>query len=93
MSRSKRIVNPIVAGISQESTIIKKTVETVAVRSIFPAHLKYIGLSGQAYEWKEAGAVVAVHPDDVPHLLEKRIGERACCGASGNGNRVFELVE
>lgn len=90
MPSAKRVANPVVAEKPQESTIVNRQ---VSIRSIFPAHLKYAGhISGKAYEWREAGAVVAVDSDDVPYLLERRIGERACCGASGNGNRLFEIA-
>jgi hypothetical protein len=92
MSGAKRIANPVVARKPQESTIITE-VKKMAVRSVYPSRLKYIGtISGQSYEWAEAGAIVMVLPEDVPVLLEKRIGSRACCGALNNGNQVFELV-
>jgi hypothetical protein len=86
----KRIANPVVARKPQESTIITE----VAVRSVYPSRLKYIGtVSGKSYEWSDAGAVVTVLSEDVPTLLEKRIGSKSCCGALNlNGNQVFELA-
>jgi hypothetical protein len=91
MPSPKRIDKVYVARNPQESTII--TAKKMAVRSVYPSRLKYIGAtSGQEYQWAEAGAVVMVLPEDVPVLLEKRIGNRACCGALNNGNQVFELA-
>ena len=82
-------VKRIVAEIPAETTIIEK-----AVRSIYPSRLKYIGISGKSYEWADSGAIVMVLTEDVPFLLEKRIGSRGCCGAvNQDGNKVFELIE
>ena len=90
MPRSKHLVNPVLAEISAEITIIRE----MAVRSVYPSRLKYTGrVTGKPYEWSDAGAVVVVLTDDVPYLLEKRIGNRGCCGAvNRDGNKVFELV-
>lgn len=90
MPGAKRIIT--VAEKPTETTI--KRVE-LAVRSVYPSRLVYIGTtSGKRYEWSDAGAVVMVLPEDVPTLLEKRIGNRSCCGAlNQNGNQVFELVQ
>lgn len=66
---------------------------TVALQSLFPAHLKYIGLSGQVYEWQKAGDVVHVNEEDVPTLLSKKIGRASCCGGQGGGNAVFQLYK
>lgn len=69
------------------------TIEVVAVVSVYPSRLKYRGsVSGKAYEWSDAGAVVMVDRRDVSYLLEKRIGNRGCCGANQNGNKLFELL-
>ena len=87
----KRVVKtaePILAEVPSESKI-----KSVTVISLFPARLEYIGaISGQAYTWAKAGDTVSVDLRDVPDLLSKRIGERACCGASGNGNKLFEVI-
>lgn len=74
----------------QESTIIR-----VAIRAIYPSRLKYSGaVSGEAYEWEGAGAIVMVRTEDTPYLLNLRIGSRSCCGGTGgNGNKVFESEE
>lgn len=71
------------------------TISRVAIRSIYPSRLKYAGhVSGEAYEWADAGAVVFVRSEDADYLLSKRIGTRSCCGGSGqDGNKVFEYEE
>lgn len=66
----------------------------MAIKSMYDSRLVYIGTtSGEAYEWPRAGSVVMVLSEDVPTLLEKRIGKGACCGARQGGNQVFELQE
>lgn len=82
-------MKPIVADNPQPTKII----ETVALQSLFPAHLKYIGISGQGYEWKQAGDVVHVLSEDAPLLLTKRIGRGSCCGVVSNGNLLFQKYE
>jgi hypothetical protein len=70
------------------------TISTVALQSLYPAHLKYIGLSGQEYEWLKAGDVVHVLEEDAPTLLTKRHKFRGCCGVQSDGNILFcELKE
>lgn len=92
MPSTKRIAKPAFETSAEETTIIRE-VKKMAVRSVYPSRLKYIGtVSGEAYQWGGAGEVAMVLPEDVPALLEKRIGNRACCGALNNGNQVFELV-
>lgn len=67
--------------------------EQIRVVSLFSAHLKYVGqVTGKLYIWQNSGDIVGVHADDVPFLLEKRIGEGACCGAVARGNKIFELA-
>ena len=67
---------------------------TVALQSLFPAHLKYRGLSGKEYEWQKAGDVVHVSEEDVPYLLSKRIGRGSCCGVRNEGgNVVFQIYK
>lgn len=82
-------VEPILAEVTPESKI-----SLVAVRSIYPAHLKYRGaVSGQGYEWMKAGDIASVRQEDVQSLLDKRIGGTGCCGAyRPDGTRLFELV-
>ena len=65
----------------------------MAVRSCYDSRLVYFGASGKRYEWGRGGDVMMVLAEDVPALLEKRIGERACCGAVQQSNKVFELVK
>lgn len=76
-----------VADNPQTTTII------VAIQSQFPAHLKYIGLSGKEYNWKTAGDIVYVYEEDVPVLLSKRIGRNSCCGVRSEGNFPFRLYK
>lgn len=88
MPSPKRIVNPVVAETPAEITI-----NETAVRSLYPSRLVYVGTaSGKRYEWRDAGDTVMVLNEDVPTLLEKRIGNGGCCGAvNRNGNKVFEI--
>ena len=65
---------------------------TKSVQSVFPAHLKYTGVSsGKLYEWYKSGDVVSVDDADVDDLIAKRIGQRGCCGDNLYGNPVFIL--
>jgi hypothetical protein len=66
----------------------------IAIESLMSAHLKYTGLvTGKQYEWPKAGDVVSVDERDVPNLLSKRVGTHDCCGASPDGNHVFQLYQ
>lgn len=76
-----------------DSPQIVRINETVALQSIFPAHLKYIGLSGKEYQWEKAGAIVSVNEEDAPFLLTKRIGRGSCCGVVSEGNFLFQKYE
>jgi hypothetical protein len=49
--------------------------------------------SGREYLFDGAGSVVNVDERDVEWMLEKRQGERQCCGGTGGGNVVFKLAE
>lgn len=49
-------------------------------------------VTGKHYLWSRSGAVVEVDERDAPALLEKRLGDRACCG-SANKNYVFAIVD
>lgn len=65
---------------------------TVLIQSLYPAHLKYVGIvSGKVYEWPKSGDIVSVDSADVADLLSKRIGARGCCGNS-DGNVVFQQL-
>lgn len=82
-------MKPVVARNSQVAKI-----STVAIESLFPAHLKYFGVSGQEYQWFKAGDVVHVNEEDVPTLLSKRIGRGSCCGVRNeDGNVLFQLYK
>lgn len=62
-----------------------------AIQSLISAHVKYSGLCGEMYEWHNSGDVVLVCEDDVPFLLSKRLGAKACCGPQMGGSQVFQL--
>jgi hypothetical protein len=67
---------------------------TQAVRLMIDANVKVTGShSGDAYLFTGAGSVVDVDEKDVEELLAKRQGGRQCCGGTGYGNVMFELVE
>jgi hypothetical protein len=66
---------------------------TVALQSLFPAQLKYIGLSGKEYRWEKAGDVVHVLEEDAPTLLSKKHIHRGCCGVYSEGNVLFQLYK
>lgn len=68
-------------------------INTVPIESLFPAHLKYRGLSGKEYEWQKAGDVVMVFEEDAPTLLSKKIGNRGCCGVYSEGNVLFQIYK
>jgi hypothetical protein len=68
-------------------------INKVALQSLFPAHLKYIGLSGKEYQWQKAGDVVHVLEEDAPTLLSKKHKHRGCCGVYSDGNVLFQLYK
>jgi hypothetical protein len=68
-------------------------ISTVALQSLYPAHLKYIGLSGQEYQWEKAGDVVHVLEEDAPALLSKKHIHRGCCGVYSEGNLLLQKYE
>lgn len=49
--------------------------------------------SGKRYIWERAGAIVEVEDEDVPGLLEKRLGNATCCGGDPENLKIFALVE
>lgn len=87
LSRSTRIVT-----VAEKPSNL--TIKEVEVRAVYPSRLIYAGhVSGKEYIWSEGGAIVKVLEEDVPFLLEKRIGSKSCCGAvNTDGNKVFELA-
>lgn len=65
---------------------------TIAVRSLWPAHIKLTAPSGLEYEWKSAGAQVNVLATDIEFVMGRNRNEgRACCGSSGE-RIYFELA-
>jgi len=72
---------------------IKQTTIRVAIRSLYPARLRYASPStGESYEWSSAGSVVEVAIEDVDFLLSKKLGSTGCCGVQSNGNQLFEKL-
>lgn len=66
----------------------------IKITSLVDAHLEYTGrVSGKLYRWDRAGAVTVVDERDAPELLEKRIGNKSCCGGSRHGTLVFQKAE
>lgn len=72
----------------------KSTISRVNIQSLFPARVIKVGLvSGERYDFAEAGSVLSVDERDVPDLLAYRIGTTNCCGgADPSGNTVFQLI-
>ena len=67
--------------------------ERVLLQSKFPAKIRLTGLvTGEQYVWENAGSVVEVASEDVPNLLEKKVGRTACCGGTSRGNKLFLVV-
>ena len=61
--------------------------------SCIDAKIKITGrYSGREYLFERAGSVVDVDQIDVDFLLEKRQGERQCCGGTDKGNKIFALA-
>ena len=68
-------------------------IHRVKIASCIDAKIKVTGkYSGREYLFERAGSVVDVDQIDVDFLLEKRQGERQCCGGTDKGNRVFALA-
>ena len=83
--------------VKEEKPVVEKTsaqsIIRVTIRSLFPAKMRYTGqVTGEPYEWAQAGSVVSVRIEDAPYLLSKKIGSTGCCGAGNGGNTLFELL-
>lgn len=85
----------------KEEELVVETYETpiynkVKIQSRISARVVVSGdrtVSGKRYEWKRSGDIVEVDKEDAPGLLEKRLGDKTCCGASPDNLKVFILVE
>ena len=84
-----------------EEAIQKKELNFVAPQelrrvnmvSLIDARIKVTGkYSGREYLFERAGSVQDVDQIDVEWMLEKRQGERQCCGGTERGNKVFALA-
>ena len=61
------------------------TYNKISLTSQFSAHITLEGsITGKFYRWPKSGDAVEVDERDVPNLLEKKIGERFCCGGKPN---------
>ena len=61
----------------------------VSLTNLIGTKLKLQGsVSGKSYTW-ESGATVEVDARDAPAFLEKKLGEKHCCG--GSPNKLFEI--
>jgi hypothetical protein len=80
------VVERVVVPVVEQNTVrlINHIDATVKVQSRY---------SGREYVFNGAGSVVDVDERDVEWMLEKRQGERQCCGGTGGGNVVFKLAE
>jgi len=69
-------------------------VATERVQLLYPAKVSRIGqVTGKQYTWNKSGEILDVFKEDVPALLNSRIGSTGCCGSSGrNGNPLFPVV-
>ena len=68
-------------------------ITAVGVRLLIDAIFKAENTpSGREYVFRGAGSVQYVDTIDVKWLLEKRQGEKQCCGGTGR-NIFFELAE
>jgi hypothetical protein len=89
---------PLYVGKINEKTVIVGNVLTdkinteILIESLLDAHLTYEGqISGKPYEWMTAGSITPVLEEDVPALLEKRLGGNPCCGSDPTGNKIFQV--
>lgn len=76
--------------------VVEETTKEVytKLRCLIAARVKAVGpVSGKQYEWSGAGTVVGVLDEDVPEMLKKRLGGKSCCGASSDGNWMFEIFK
>lgn len=74
-------------------TKVEQSKVTKHLQSVFPARLEITGrASGKLYIWAKSGDVTDVDIEDVEELLQKRVGNSACCGGSQQGNRLFQVV-
>lgn len=84
---------PIIEKPPVVETVSDSKINVMLVESLIEAHLTYSGKSsGRQYEWKKAGDVIEVLPEDVSELIEKRLGGTLCCGNNPTGNRIFQIV-
>ena len=72
---------------------LHKELHRVKMVSLIDARIKVTGkYSGREYLFERAGSVQYVDQTDVEWMLEKRQGERQCCGGTERGNKVFALA-
>lgn len=49
--------------------------------------------SGKRYVWERSGDILEVEMEDLELLLNKRLGDKACCGGNSDGMKLFVRVE
>lgn len=72
----------------------KKTVtyNKIKLRNLLSAKVKLPGsVTQEWYVWLKAGYILEVDERDAPALLEKRLGNKHCCG--GSPSMLFEEVD
>ena len=63
----------------------------INIESLIESEISYVGqASGRQYYWRKSGDIVPVLSQDVPHLLERRLGKKTCCG--DGTNKIFQIV-
>ena len=61
------------------------------VESLIESEIFYTGQASlRQYYWKKSGDIVPVLEQDVPYLLEKRLGKKFCCG--DGTNKIFQIA-
>ncbi len=61
------------------------------VQSLIESEIYHTGqVSLRQYYWHKSGDTVLVQDEDVPALLEKRLGKKTCCG--DGTNKIFQIA-
>ena len=78
---------------SSGNYVYNEEVKTVKLVNKISARVELPGIiTGTLYVWHRSGAIVEVDERDAPDLLEKKLGDKACCG-SANKNYIFEIMK
>ena len=69
----------------------KAIIKYVRIQSLIESEIYHTGqASSRQYYWHKSGDVVEVEEQDVPALLEKRLGKKTCCG--DGTNQIFQIA-